>query len=376
MWESWYEQLVKLPQVTIPRCVHSFSNVEVTSSLHVFCDASAKAYGACAYVVSKTCAGEIQLTLLMSKSRVPPIQLVSISRLELQAAVIIDMVAQINSNLDQEFGMDDVRYWTDSSNVLCWLNETRDLKTFVANRVAQNHQETRLGPWKHVLSALNPANAITRGLAVKQLQEQSLWWHGPQFITLNPDQWPKSFAVPTPDTFREFKQKRAPFAEDIIPSYCLAAVAGSPAHGESILTPKVTGTWHKLIRVMAYVLRILRKDPRKSLVLEPNELQCTREVQFRLAQKEDGMKLSDKELQTLNLGVHADGLIRAHGCLAHVKKLTKPARHPIIIKGSSLWATLFICHVHGKVFHHMAGVEQTLAEVCKAVWITKGQEMV
>ncbi len=72
------------------------------------------------------------------------------------------MVARINSNLDQEFGMDDIHCWTDSSNVLCLLNnEMRDLKMFVANRVAQIHRETRLMHWKHVPSALNPADAIT-----------------------------------------------------------------------------------------------------------------------------------------------------------------------------------------------------------------------
>ena len=121
MWASWYEQLTELPQVTIPRCVHSFSSEQMVLALHVFCDASAKAYGACAYVVSKAPGGEVQSSL-MSKSRVTPIQFVSISRLELQAAVLgVDMVARINSNLDQEFGMDHVHCWTDSSNILCWL---------------------------------------------------------------------------------------------------------------------------------------------------------------------------------------------------------------------------------------------------------------
>ncbi len=90
-------------------------------ALHVFCDASANAYGACAYIVSRAPGGEV-LSSLMSKSRVTPIQFVSISRLELQAAVLgVDMVARINSNLDQEFGMDHVHCWTDSSNILCWL---------------------------------------------------------------------------------------------------------------------------------------------------------------------------------------------------------------------------------------------------------------
>ncbi len=120
MWESWYEQLVELPQVTNPRCVRLFSSEQMVLSLHVFCDASAKAYGACTYVMSRAPLGEVQSSLLMSKSRVTPIQFISISRLEVQAAVLgVNMVARINSNLDQEFRMDDVHCWTDSSNVLC-----------------------------------------------------------------------------------------------------------------------------------------------------------------------------------------------------------------------------------------------------------------
>ncbi len=111
----------------------------------------------------------------------------------------------------------------------------------MANRVAQIHRETHLAHWKHVPSALNPADMIRRGLAVKQLQEQTLWWQGPQFITQKQDQWPKSFAVPTPDAFREFRQEQAPFAEAKVPNICLAAVAGSPVRGESILTPRLLG---------------------------------------------------------------------------------------------------------------------------------------
>ncbi len=117
----------------------------------------------------------------------------------------------------------------------------------MANRVAQIHRETHLANWKHVPSALNPADAITRGLAVKQLQEQTLWWQGPSFLVQDPDQWTKSFAVPTPDAFHEFRQEQAPFAEAKVRNICLAAMAGSPVRGESILTPKVTGTWLKLI---------------------------------------------------------------------------------------------------------------------------------
>ena len=200
--------------------------------------------------------------------------------------------------------MDDVHYWTDSSNVPCWLNNgTRDLKTFAANRVVQIHCELHLCNWRHVPSAANPADAISRGLSVKQLQLHSLWWKGPSFLPTRPDHWPKSFA---------FCQERAPSAELDIPNVCLAAVAGSPSKGTGILTPKVTDPWQKLIQITAYVMRILKKGPRSSLVLEPDELQCAREVQFKLPQKEDKMKLFE-DFRNLNPESDSSGLICAHG---------------------------------------------------------------
>ncbi len=88
------------------------------------------------------------------------------------------------------------------------------------------------------------------------------------------------------------------------------------------------------------------------------------------------MTLSDNDLWDLDPMTDNEGLIRAHGRVAHIKKLNRSIRTPIIVKGRSAWATLFIHHVHCVVLQHMAGLEQTLAEVWKTVWVTRGREAV
>uniref|UniRef100_A0A182HYE0 Uncharacterized protein n=1 Tax=Anopheles arabiensis TaxID=7173 RepID=A0A182HYE0_ANOAR len=55
---------------------------------HTFTDASEAAYGACTYVRCETAKGEVQISLLASKSRVAPLKRVTLPRLELSAAVL------------------------------------------------------------------------------------------------------------------------------------------------------------------------------------------------------------------------------------------------------------------------------------------------
>ncbi len=169
-------------------------------------------------------------------------------------------------------------------------NQTRDLKTFVANRVAQIHRESFLKNWRHVPSALNAADPISRGLNIDQLNNNTMWWQGPAFLKENEDLWPQSFAVPTSEAAREFRQEQAPFAELDIPTYCVGAVSTTPWNGMDLLKPTTIGTWRKLVRVTAYVLRVLSKEKPSSLALQPKELERACRVQFRLAQREDGMK--------------------------------------------------------------------------------------
>ncbi|GFV25780.1 integrase catalytic domain-containing protein [Trichonephila clavipes] len=68
-----------------------FASESTTESieLHVFSDASEKAYGSSIYLKSIFAFGEVKMCLITSKSRVSPLKQISIPRLELCGAVLV-----------------------------------------------------------------------------------------------------------------------------------------------------------------------------------------------------------------------------------------------------------------------------------------------
>nr|XP_049697612.1 uncharacterized protein LOC126054832 isoform X1 [Helicoverpa armigera] len=85
-WDSFQNSLPFLNDFRIPRWI----TCELSSSvqLHVFTDASERAYGACLYVRSVSLSGEVHVHLLTAKSKVAPVKSTTIPRLELCATLL------------------------------------------------------------------------------------------------------------------------------------------------------------------------------------------------------------------------------------------------------------------------------------------------
>lgn len=84
-----------------------------------------------------------------------------------------------------------VTYWSDSMIVLAWLrSEPNKWKTFVFNRVAEIQSLSELSVWRHVDSANNPADIVSRGWDPCDLKTCSMWWNGPDFLLSELSQWP------------------------------------------------------------------------------------------------------------------------------------------------------------------------------------------
>ena len=76
------------PQVTIPRCYRRVTSTSDKIALHIFCDASEHGMAAVAYFRIEE-GGVIECALVASKTRVAPLNFLSIPKLELQAAVLV-----------------------------------------------------------------------------------------------------------------------------------------------------------------------------------------------------------------------------------------------------------------------------------------------
>ena len=184
---TWYkiaQEIQRSINMVLPRryCISFHSTTSL--KLHVFADASTKAYGAVAYL----CEGQ-QSSLVMARTRVAPLKTKTLPRLELMAAVIGARLAKfIKSSLTPLCTDISTFLWSDSQIVLHWLNSHKTLKQFVTSRVQEITESFPYTMWKYCPTADNPADLLTRGISAAVLEESTLWRHGPTW--LNTNEWP------------------------------------------------------------------------------------------------------------------------------------------------------------------------------------------
>ncbi|GFY56538.1 integrase catalytic domain-containing protein [Trichonephila inaurata madagascariensis] len=195
--KQWLEQLPILAGIKIPRCLNLSSNGIKQIALHVFCDASKKAYAACVFLRVEY--EEVFVKLIQEKARVAPLKDISIPRLELLSCTLGTRLA---ASVKNDLNLPDVRiyYLTDSMTALAWIQRTRDWGVFVFNRVKEIRNLSDVSSWEHVPSEKNFADILTRGCSAQQLIYLR-WWEGePSWLSENPVQCPRSKQVPDEKT--------------------------------------------------------------------------------------------------------------------------------------------------------------------------------
>ena len=185
-WQQWCSELPQLHQLSIPRWYRTQNSHKL--KLHVFCDASERAYSAVAYLQGETNDGKMAISLVASKSRVAPLKRMTLPRLELMGAVI---GARLGGTLMKLLQIDrtQLRFWTDSMIVLHWIcSSAQKWKQFVANRVTEIQSLSDPNSWSHCQGKMNPADLPTRGLTVQDLKQSTLCWTGPS-VLMSSDQF-------------------------------------------------------------------------------------------------------------------------------------------------------------------------------------------
>ncbi|KAL1455057.1 hypothetical protein WDU94_009177 [Cyamophila willieti] len=154
-WRKFHSQLHYLNDIKIIRNVVPFTCNEVhTLELHGFSDASESAYAACTYVRVLSHEKGVACNLLCAKSRVAPLKQVSLSRVEFCGAVLFaKLLYQVQESSRGK--IDSCYAWT----------EPRKWKTFVANRVFQNHEIYDPNISYHVASEEIPSDVASRGIS-------------------------------------------------------------------------------------------------------------------------------------------------------------------------------------------------------------------
>ena len=353
-WQRLFDDIEKLRTVQFPRCLQpegSFGSPE----LHLFADASILAYGAAAYLVWPTVNGK-EVCLISAKARVAPLRQTTIPRLELMAALLASRLAK---TIRDEFKIkpSNVIFWSDSMIVLAWLHsESSLLKPFVGVRVAEIQETWDPNLWRHVPTKLNPADDLSRGIAVSEMNGR--WMNGPSFLREEPEDWPTETSQATPEV-PEFKVGKPIYALQPVPS--------------TIIDPARFSNWQRLCRVTAYCLRFANNAKslhRVSGPLLPEEVTSAERYWVMSAQTQLGdWKFRHKDLAPFL----QDKIVRVGGRLKH-SPLSYDEKHPMLLPSDHAISRLVVKDAHNRVLH--AGRERTLCETRRKFWLARGRNMV
>lgn len=128
-------------QLQFSRCYFDQFSDNKETKLHIFTDASTKAYGTCAYLVHDN-----QSTLVMTRNKVASSKKMTIPKHELMAAVL---GARLLLHLMKNLQFEHVTLWSHSQIVLSWLKSEKSLPLFVKNRVTEIKEITASYEWEY-----------------------------------------------------------------------------------------------------------------------------------------------------------------------------------------------------------------------------------
>ena len=172
-WKKWLGGIKENNEVQIDRCYHHHGCQCSNIQGHIFCDASESAYGVVAYLLVAFKGGTTGCCFVMRKSRLAPIRILTMSRLELKAGVfgvkvyniIIYKIDLPIENADQNYSkirqgetfvrvntiknglIDDKRYsrWQSIAKVMGWLERfCFNLMAKIDKKQCQNGKMTEL----------------------------------------------------------------------------------------------------------------------------------------------------------------------------------------------------------------------------------------
>ena len=428
-WNTWMDELFRLESlIKIPRHLHLDNAINAT--LHVFVDASTKVFAAVSYLVVETDdhkeltmeGSEVENTEVFSrevgnltvrsnitaaKGRVTPTKTESVSRLELAACVIGVRLGHTVAKC-YDITPEDIIYWTDSTNCLFWLNTPANtLKTFVAHRVGEIQNHSRITNWRHVPTDINPADIPTRMPSIEELAANKTWWNGPQFLLEEESNWPEKFTPKacTDEGKNEFKkfaimasQKPEEYEMDMDTVNALVIQPRPIPSVERALDPKrfsvgkLYDGYERLLKVtiiflrqIYYRIRTQRKIP--ETMKTDGATFRTHAIKYHLRKaQEDSLRLSELKIQlqkaelpkdkmfkrkgtpyekkygSLDPFLDKEGLIRSNSRLQNCQHLSYDTKFPIILDNEGGFTKLLVKSYHQR-YGHAVGEETIKAKL-------------
>jgi hypothetical protein len=367
-FQKTFENVQMVLENNLSRNVNSNKRDSKPSEVHIFCDASMKAYGACLYF-RYLHREEATCSLVLAKARVAPLKKLSIPRLELLAALLgVKLYARVLETIPEISALP-VVFWIDSMAVLHWIQGTKQWCPFIENRVSQIRSMQVTKSFHYIDTTKNVADLISRGVTYDTNKQSSTWFNGPKF--LRSAKASSDLEESKPLTGRTYTTH-------------LDDKAVCHARRERDVDPKNYSSYDKVCRIMVYVMRFAfwKKTKEKGpvtceeykkaeavILLQdqfehfPNEYRALTGVG-----NERPTRLSKKIPLCLTNGlICVSTRIENADVLSTMKK-------PILLSKTSSLTSLLILKYHRENLH--SGARQTLALLRTRFWIPSGRKTV
>ena len=232
--------------------------------------------------------------------------------------------------------------------------QPRRFKPYVGNRVSHIVELIAPDRWRHVVGTENPADCASRGLLPSELLQHTLWWDGPEWLSLNPRNWPQQ----TEDT----PQESVPEEEREL---CLHTIVVAK---QPLIPIDHCSSFTKLKRITAWVFRFIQNSrsckvnqARLDGPLTVPEVDAAEKYWVSLSQEcyfaDDIATLKCKHdiapsspLLSLHPFLDSCGILRVGGRIKNAK-LPYHSQHQVILSGKHPLTKVIIRSEHLRLLH-------------------------
>ena len=269
-WVDNLENIQAAKSLRFPRSILPEGAVSKTFELIVSADASQYVAACCAHARVQMADGRYSVKLLCARTKI--VKSLTVPKAEMRAMTMAAGLAHI---LRQQLGdqITDTIYVTDSSIALCQLNmDSRPMETLVRNCVIEIRRLSDLSDWYHIDSQNNVADIATRPVSLADVDVHSEWHSGKPWMSMPRDLMPlrsvSELIIASEDKRLSAVDKDVILVTQQVFSSCEASDGRvqtiSPLVRERykqyryLYDPNKRG-WKTATRVMAYVLKFVRK---------------------------------------------------------------------------------------------------------------------
>lgn len=369
-WDDDLPHVLKMSWVKLVKLLKSIDGMKYRRSVHdpdgigdpeliVFCDGSPLAMSAAAYIRWKLNDGKYSTYLFAAKTRVTPIERITIPRAEMQAGVMAVRLGNSIAN-DSGYNFENMFYISDSECTLASLKkDSVALKEFFGNRVSEINASTTNSQWYHCKSHLNIADLATRMTARPcDIEEQSAWQRGPEWLRRDQSCWPVS---------QEVNDVIIPEDELIKRGTCFYA-----AEVNMLMDVKNYSSYSFLMNVTARLFAIFENKTFRVKELSISSLEKAERYWLKVSMQYTKSEVEKGRLASLRPQVDKEGIIvlgsRADkGLKYHYNTESFPIltnKDPL----SYLWMKMIHEEDH-------SGVTKTVAKSRRKYWIVRGRRL-